>query len=80
MIALRLPAYTGQSLASSVRPMTLAILAEAKRMMAAGLGLHDTARALGVLSSDLDRGLWFSIGESPDTIGKPVRRLHEADF
>lgn len=65
---------------SSAQPMTLRILAEAKRLMATGLGLHEVARALGVLSSDLDRDLWFSVGERPDFIERPVQLQHRADF
>lgn len=80
MTAAALPSYIDQSLPSSVRPITLAILAEAKRLLATGLGLHATAKALGVLSSDLDASLWGHIGEDHAGIGKPVRRLPEADF
>lgn len=65
---------------SNMRPMTLGILAEAKQLMRAGICMSEAAKALGVLSSDLDASLWGHIGESPDTIGKPIRRLHEADF
>lgn len=44
------------------------------------LSMRDAAERLGLLAGDLDVMLWARLGESPETLAAPVRRLHEADF
>lgn len=57
-------------------PVTHWQVSAAREYMAAGFSLKQTANLLGVLSSDLDQGLWkwFSI----DIEGRP--RRYEPEF
>ena len=72
--------YVGHSLLTNMHRVSRSDVASAKRLMAEVLSLVQTAKALDVLTSDLDRALWEHLGTSPDVLAAPVRRLHKADF
>lgn len=54
----------------------------ARRLMALGLSLVETARTLGLLSRDLDRLMWEFIGISSETLNEALPRhwRYEPDF
>lgn len=59
--------------------MTSEQIAKAKIYLADGQSLQQAATRLGVLSRDLDRHLWKTLGVTPEEL-VPVRVRWEADF
>lgn len=66
------------SLVTDMRPVTVRIVGEAKKLMQCGLSMTEAAKDLNVLASDLDRQLMAHLGESPESLCSPVRRLKVA--
>lgn len=59
----------------------LSTIAAAKRLMALPVepfSLREAALLLGVMSSDLDRALWLTIGKTADELSSGPK--YEADF
>lgn len=64
-----------RSAETTIHPVTRADVARAKVLMRGGTTLHEAAKALDVLASDLDRNLFQWLGAKPEAMTVPVRRF-----
>lgn len=63
-----------------MRDVPADVVARAKMLMAHGLSMHEAARGLNVMATDLDQAIWRYLGVPRENMVAAGRQFYRPDF